>query len=77
VNDTNILYRATPDTLDRVQQMARRVLESDADKDRSARYADLIDYCRHARVSPGGSADLLAVTVFFYDVEATLEEDIP
>ena len=28
-----------------------------------------MDYCRREYVSPGGSADLLAVTVFLYFVE--------
>ena len=70
VNDTNILYRANPDTLDNVKQMAGHVLEALTDEEKSSRYAELIDFCREKQVSPGGSADLLVVTIFFYDVES-------
>lgn len=75
VNDTNILYRAASDTLARVQQMARRVLDAATEEDRASRYAGLIDYCRHAHVSPGGSADLLAVTIFFHYAEPACSGD--
>ncbi len=33
------------------------------------RYAQLMNYCRRENVSPGGSADLLSVTLFLYFVD--------
>ena len=76
VNDTNILYRTNPATLETVKQMAHSVLDAVSETDRSSRYADLIDFCRQQQVSPGGSADLLVVTVFFYDVERAYSQDL-
>jgi hypothetical protein len=31
-------------------------------------YTALIDFCKHENISPGGSADLLAVTIFVWSV---------
>jgi len=66
VNDTNILHRKDLQTLRAVQGQARRVLEAETGEASAQRYGQLIDYCRRERVSPGGSADLLALTVFFH-----------
>lgn len=68
-NDTNILYRKDIQTLRKVQHLAQRVLEAENHAVEAERYARLMDYCRREYVSPGGSADLLAVTVFLYFVE--------
>lgn len=70
VSDTNILYRKNLQTLHEVQQQAQCVLNTQNQQEKAARYTALIDYCRRQGISPGGSADLLAVTVFFYFVEA-------
>lgn len=69
VNDTNILYRKDLATLNRVKQMAWDALKEKNPAEKSERYAELIAYCRREHVSPGGSADLLAVTLFFSFVE--------
>lgn len=76
VNDTNILYRKNLGTLHQVKQMAQVVLNAKNHEEKSGRYAALIEYCRREQVSPGGSADLLAVTVFFYFVEKLSFEKI-
>jgi holo-ACP synthase / triphosphoribosyl-dephospho-CoA synthase len=68
-NDTNILYRKDIQTLRTVQRMAQHILEAENHEVEAERYARLMDYCRREHVSPGGSADLLAVTVFLYFVE--------
>jgi len=67
--DTNVLYRKDIHTLKTVQSMARRALEAGNAEDAARRYSELIDYCQQEYVSPGGSADLLAVTVFFHFIE--------
>jgi holo-ACP synthase/triphosphoribosyl-dephospho-CoA synthase len=64
VDDTNILHRRDPATLKTVQELAKQVLAAGTGKDRGKRYAELIETCRREYVSPGGSADLLAVTLF-------------
>ncbi|HOG16040.1 MAG TPA: triphosphoribosyl-dephospho-CoA synthase [Syntrophales bacterium] len=66
VDDTNILHRRDIATLKAVQELARQVLAAGSGKEETERYGRLIDYCRREFVSPGGSADLLAVTMFFF-----------
>jgi holo-ACP synthase / triphosphoribosyl-dephospho-CoA synthase len=70
VQDTNILYRQDLQTLQTLQQKTHQVLDAGQPEEAQARYADLIAYCRNHQISPGGSADLLAVTVFMYFVES-------
>lgn len=70
VHDTNIIHRQNVQTLQTLQQKAREALDAEQPDEAQARYADLIEYCRDRNVSPGGSADLLAVTVFIYYVES-------
>jgi len=70
VNDTNIIYRKDVQTLKMVKQMAQHVLDAEGQRAKTTRYAELIDYCCREFISPGGSADLLALTVFFYFVES-------
>lgn len=76
VNDTNILYRKDSQTLNRVKQQAQSVLNAQNRQEKTIRYAALVDYCRCHRISPGGSADLLAVTAFFYFVETTFSTQV-
>jgi len=68
-NDTNILYRKDLPTLRTVQRMAQHVLDAENRETESERYAQLLNYCRRENVSPGGSADLLSVTLFLYFVD--------
>jgi holo-ACP synthase/triphosphoribosyl-dephospho-CoA synthase len=68
-NDTNILYRKDLQTLRTLQSMARHVLDAENAEAEAERYKQLLSYCQREHVSPGGSADLLDVTVFIYFVE--------
>ncbi len=67
---TNIIYRQNLQTLQTLQMMARATLAAELPAEERARYDDLIAYCRDNYVSPGGSADLLAITIFMYYVES-------
>jgi len=67
--DSNIVYRKDLQTLQHVRRMAQHVLDTaDATKE-AARYEELLHFCGRAHISPGGSADLLAVTIFIYFAE--------
>jgi holo-ACP synthase / triphosphoribosyl-dephospho-CoA synthase len=68
-NDTNILYRKDLPTLRTIQHMAQHVLDAENGDAESELYAQLLSYCRRENVSPGGSADLLSVTLFLYFVD--------
>jgi holo-ACP synthase / triphosphoribosyl-dephospho-CoA synthase len=68
-NDTNILHRKDMQILKTVQHMAQQTLDAWNGEAEAERYEKLLDYCQRENVSPGGSADLLAVTVFLYFVE--------
>lgn len=60
--DTNILYRSDKETLEKLQNMSKSVLENfsmDA-------YSGIIDFCMSNKISPGGSADLLSMTIFIF-----------
>lgn len=67
--DTNILYRKNPDVLSVFQSLCKIALKNFNDKN----YSAVIDFCRNENISPGGSADLLAVTIFVWSV---INEDI-
>lgn len=69
--DTNILHRHSFETLKEVQRRAKQIL--DLGGMRTAAGIKAIeeldeDFCRR-KISPGGSADLLGVTVFLYFLE--------
>ncbi len=68
-NDTNILYRKDLEALRTVQQMARDALNAGDPRTEEETFARLLSYCQREYISPGGSADLLAVTVFLYFVD--------
>ncbi|MGX2966875.1 triphosphoribosyl-dephospho-CoA synthase CitG [Ursidibacter sp. B-7004-1] len=64
--DTNVLHRGGMDGLHFVQQQAKRILE---EQDTEKRIAKLIEFdtaCIERNLSAGGSADLLALTIFFH-----------
>ena len=63
-NDTNILYRSNPKTLESFKALSKVALANFNAKN----YQAVIDFCRHENISPGGSADLLAVTIFVRSV---------
>jgi len=54
-NDTNILYRRSPEVLENFKTLSCEALKNYG----PASYGALIDYCTKENISPGGSADLL------------------
>jgi holo-ACP synthase/triphosphoribosyl-dephospho-CoA synthase len=62
--DTNILYRGGPDVLSVFQGLCKTALEDYNDLN----YGAVITYCHDENISPGGSADLLAVTIFVWSM---------
>jgi len=63
-NDTNILYRGGLQTLSIFQGLCKTALDNFTDQN----YSALTDYCNKENISPGGSADLLAVTLFIWSI---------
>lgn len=63
-NDTNILYRSNPEILNDFKLLCHNALDDLNDKN----YSAVIDFCKRENISPGGSADLLAVTIFIWSV---------
>ena len=66
--DTNILYRSNIQTLEILQEMSKKAL---SDFSMEA-YAEIIDFCMHKKISPGGSADLLSITIFIFLMKTEL-----
>ena len=62
--DTNILFRSGPEVLNNFKQLCKYALDDFNDRN----YSAVIDFCKKENISPGGSADLLAVTIFVYEV---------
>jgi holo-ACP synthase / triphosphoribosyl-dephospho-CoA synthase len=63
-NDTNILFRSNPEVLSTFKNLCKTALEDF----NPTNYDALIDVCKQENISPGGSADLLAVTIFVWSV---------
>ena len=63
-NDTNILYRSNPEILGIFQKFCSQALHNFNDEN----YSAVIEFCKNNNISPGGSADLLAVTIFVWSV---------
>jgi len=62
--DTNILYRGGQDVLINFQKLCKAALENFSDSN----YLKVAEFCRNENISPGGSADLLALSIFFWSV---------
>jgi len=62
--DTNILYRRGPNVLSAFQGLCRNALNDFNNEN----YSAVIEFCKSENISPGGSADLLAVTIFVWSV---------
>jgi len=69
--DTNILFRSNPDVLGRFKGLCQIALEDFS----AENYTAVIDFCQQENISPGGSADLLAVTIFVYSVIQASEQN--
>ena len=63
-SDTNILYRGGTHALSVFQSLCKTALENFNDQN----YSAVFDYCNKENISPGGSADLLAVTIFVWSM---------
>jgi len=58
--DTNILYRRGPIVLTSFRNLCKKALEDL----NAANLSAVAEFCKSENISPGGSADLLAVTIF-------------
>lgn len=69
VDDTCILHRGQLTDLMAIQRMSAAVLAADGFRTQSGRklFYRLSEYCNVRQLSPGGSADLLAATLFLID----------
>lgn len=70
-NDTTIIHRHDIETLERVKKKAKYIIEIGGMKSIPGR-AQIEELCKEfteENISPGGSADLLAITIFLYLVE--------
>lgn len=68
--DTNILYRSNAEVLDAFKYLCKNALDNLNDQS----YSAVIDFCKKENISPGGSADLLAVTIFVWLVGERLRD---
>lgn len=59
-NDTNVLYRKGNTTLEELKKLAKNALKNDDD------YIKVCNFCEEENISPGGSADLLAISLFLH-----------
>ena len=71
VEDTNLLHRGGPEGLEFVQRTARRILGGPPESF-PVRLAELDESCISRNLSPGGSADLLALAFLLERTEALL-----
>jgi len=67
-NDTNILYRSDLDTLNHIKELANRSLSN------KSGYNQLYEFCKTNNLSPGGSADLLAVSLLLHFIKTEYNE---
>jgi holo-ACP synthase/triphosphoribosyl-dephospho-CoA synthase len=63
-SDTNILYRSNIQVLNTFKMLARKAYDSHSSEDLNK----LIAYCRDENISPGGSADLLVMSNFIFEM---------
>jgi triphosphoribosyl-dephospho-CoA synthetase len=59
-NDTNVLYRSDLQTLEMLKKLSEKSFEN------MDNYVALCNFCKTKNISPGGSADILAVSLFFF-----------
>lgn len=62
-NDTNVLFRHGKDVLEELKAKSALALEQIKEKNTEP-YTQLVQWCNSNKISPGGSADLLSVTLF-------------
>jgi triphosphoribosyl-dephospho-CoA synthase len=76
VDDTNVIYRSNPETLAYVKQSAYKALElGGAFTEEGLTYVRNLDKAFTAKnISPGGCADLLAVTIMMHSLRGLAEK---
>ena len=62
--DTNILFRGGYDVLMNFQRLCKAALDNYTDSN----YLEIVEFCKNEKISPGGTADLLALSIFFRSV---------
>jgi len=67
-NDTNVMYRHNKQILDVLKGKAKEALR-DWESGKEEKYMQLVVWCNHEKISSGGSADLLALTVMLHFVQ--------
>jgi len=67
-NDTNVLYRHDKAVLESLKQKSSMALNNWLQQHEEP-YYELVQWCNEKRVSPGGAADLLAVTLTIYNCQ--------
>lgn len=72
--DSNIIYRHSIDVLKEVQNKAKYIISIGSIRIEAGKEAisQMNEEFIQRKISPGGSADLLAVTVFLYNIEGQL-----
>lgn len=69
-NDTNILYRSDASTLNLLKEKSKKVLLDNNKLAQNIYYKELKQFCKEKNISPGGSADLFAISLFLYSLYA-------
>lgn len=75
VKDTNIISRADIETQKRVQIMARKLISEGIDSISMSDINEMDVEFMRLNISPGGCADLLAITYFVYFIEKEMYQD--
>ncbi|MEA3504586.1 MAG: triphosphoribosyl-dephospho-CoA synthase [Bacteroidota bacterium] len=69
-SDSNIIFRSDVETLKQLQNIAKECFYQE--NEFVSNYNELQDFCINKNISPGGSADLLAATIFIYQTQQNL-----
>ncbi|MCW3806298.1 triphosphoribosyl-dephospho-CoA synthase [Plebeiibacterium marinum] len=64
-SDTNVIFRKDINTLAELKERSQKALDH-WQKGEKDEYNKLVSWCNNKGISPGGSADLLAVTILLY-----------
>jgi len=70
LDDTNILFRSDRQTLKALQDLCKPLPANFS----MAAYLKISDFCRQNRISPGGSADILSITIFIFLLKTELKQ---
>ncbi|MFA8450555.1 MAG: triphosphoribosyl-dephospho-CoA synthase [Bacteroidales bacterium] len=65
-NDTNILFRSSLEILEEFKNRCSEILCSEDEDKKEIKFKEINSFCLSNRISAGGSADLLSLSVFFF-----------